>query len=93
LVRDLIEEYASDKIENGISIARFNMRGGFTKAMYEGGTEERMFAAQYRAWADASAAWPRTSAMLRRIAAGWEHAAERADTMAELDQRRDRWHS
>jgi hypothetical protein len=93
LVRDLIEEYASDKIENGISIARFNMRGGFTKAMYEGGTEERMFAAQYRAWADASAAWPRTSAMLRRIAADWEHAAERADTMAELDQRRDRWHS
>jgi hypothetical protein len=88
-VRDVIEEFASDEIEKGICISRFNMRGAFTKAVYEGGREERTFAAQYRTWADASTSWPRTCAMLRLIAADWEHAGERADTRAELDQRRD----
>jgi hypothetical protein len=60
-----------------------------TGVMYEGGQEERTFAAQYRSWADASATWPRTCAMLRQIAGDWERAAEQADTRAELDQRRD----
>ncbi|HUZ95031.1 MAG TPA: hypothetical protein VMU57_08970 [Edaphobacter sp.] len=88
-VRDVIEECASDEIERGISISRFNMRGVFRKAMYEGGGEERAFAAQYRTWAGASASWPRTCGMLRRIAEDWERRAEQADTRAELDQRRD----
>jgi len=65
------------------------MRGVFRKAMYEGGGEERAFAAQYRTWAEASASWPRTCRMLRRIAEDWERHAEQADTRAELDQRRD----
>jgi hypothetical protein len=89
LVRDVIEESASDDIERGISISRFNMRGVFWKAVYEGGKEERAFAAQYRTWANAAAEWPRTCAMLRRISDHWERTAERADTAAELDQRRD----
>jgi hypothetical protein len=88
-VRDVIEDCASDEIEKGISISRFNMRGVFCKAMYEGGGQERAFAAQYRTWAEASASWPRTCAMLRRIAEDWERHAEQADTRAELDQRRD----
>lgn len=88
-LRDVIEECASDEIEKGIHIARFNMRGVFTKPMYEGGKEERAFAAQYRTWAEASTPWPRTSTMLKRIADDWERAAEQADTRAELDQRRD----
>jgi hypothetical protein len=88
-VRDVIEECASDEIERGMSISRFNMRGVFHKAIYEGGREERAFAAQYKAWAESSAAWPRTGAMLRRIAQDWERHAEQADTRAELDQRRD----
>src|SRR5205807_540924 len=83
-VRDVIEECASDEIERGISISRFNMRGVFRKTMYEGGSEERAFAAQYRTWAEASASWPRTSAMLRRIAEDWERHAEQADARAEL---------
>lgn len=36
-VREVIEEVASDDIEQGIQISRFNMRGVFCKAMYEGG--------------------------------------------------------
>lgn len=88
-VRDVIEEFASDEIEKGISISRFNMRGVFTKAMYEGGRQERAFATQYRTWAEACASSPRTCAMLRRIAEDWEWHARQADTHAELDQRRD----
>jgi hypothetical protein len=88
-VRDLIEECASDEIERGISISRFNMRGVIRKAIYEGGGQERAFALQYRTWAEASASWPRTCAMLRRIAEDRERDAELADTHAELDQRRD----
>ncbi len=88
-VRDVIEEFASEEIEKGISISRFNMRGVFSKAMYEGGRQERTFAAQYRTWAEACASYPRTCAMLRRIADNWERHAQQADTHAELDQRRD----
>lgn len=88
-IRDLIEECASDEIESGITISRFNMRGVFRKALYEGGQEERTFASQYRAWADASILWPRTCEMLRRIAEHWDRNAEEADVRAELDQRLD----
>ena len=88
-VRDVIEDCASNEIERGIGISRFNMRGVIRKAMYEGGGEERAFAAQYRTWAEATASWPRTCAMLRRIAEDWERHAEQADTRAELDQRTD----
>jgi hypothetical protein len=88
-VRDVIEESASDEVERGICISRFNMRGVSRKAMYEGGGQERGIAAQYRIWAETSVSWPRTCAMLRRIAEDWERTAEQADTRAELDQRGD----
>jgi hypothetical protein len=88
-IREVIEEYASDEIERGIAISRFNMRGAYRKPIYEGGKAERTLAAQYRGWAEASALWPRTSAMLRRIADDWERTAEQSDIRAELDQRLD----
>jgi hypothetical protein len=90
-VRDVIEDCASDEIERGIAISRFNMRGVSVKAMYEGGGQERAFASKYRTWAEASVSWPRTCAMLRRIAEDWERVAEQADIRAELDQRGDSW--
>lgn len=88
-VRKVIEENASDEIERGIAIARFNMRGPFVKPLYEGGKEERALAAQYREWGHAAARWPRTSRLLRQIAEDWERHAEQADVRAELDQRLD----
>ncbi len=88
-IRGLIEEVASDEIERGITVSRFNMRGVFRKDLYEGGAEERTFVDQYRQWAEASVSWPRTCAMLRRIAADWEQTAEKADTLAQLNQVRD----
>jgi hypothetical protein len=88
-VRDVIEELAAKEIEKGIAICRFNQRGAFSKALYDGGQEERVLARQYRTWAEIARNWPRTSALLRLVAEDWDHRAQRADTEAELDQLRD----
>jgi hypothetical protein len=88
-IRDLIEGLPGDQVEIGIDICRFNQRGGFARAIYDGGTQERAIASKYREWADVACRWPRTSALLRRIADGWDAHARRVDTEAELDQLRD----
>ena len=69
-------------------IERFNMRGVYTKAMFEGGVQERALADQNRAWAKAHGASPRTRAMLAAIASRWDEDARRADTEAEQDRLR-----
>ena len=48
-IRTTLEELQSDQIELGIQIERSNMRGVVTKAMYEGGGQERTLAEQARA--------------------------------------------
>jgi alpha/beta superfamily hydrolase len=85
----LIEELAAEQIERGIAVCRFNQRGGFSKGLYDGGKQERGLANQYRNWADSARNWPRTNALLRQIADGWDRDAARADSEAELDQLRD----
>jgi len=88
-IRDLIEELAADQIEKGIMISRFNQRGAFRKELYDGGNQERGLAKQYRDWAAAARNWPRTRALLERIAEDWDRHAKRADTETRLDQVRD----
>jgi len=85
----LIEELAAPEIEKGIAISRFNQRGSYSKALYDGGNQERGLAAQYRSWAQLTTSWPRTSSILRNIADDWEFHAKQADSEAELDQLRD----
>ena len=87
--RDLIEELAADQIEVGIMISRFNQRGSFRKELFDGGNQERGIAKQYHDWAAAARNWPRTKALLERIAEDWDRQAKRADTEARLDQVRD----
>lgn len=84
-VRTVIEQLASDDVERGIAIERFNMRGVYSKAIGEGGQQERALAQQSRNWAAAAAAYPRTSALLTRIAEDWIHHAKEADIQAEKD--------
>jgi len=88
-IRDLIEELAAEQVERGIAVSRFNQRGGFSKALYDGGKQERALASQYRDWASIASKWLRTSALLRLIADDWDQQAKRADREAELDQLRD----
>ena len=87
-VRDLLEELKSTHVEQGISIERFNMRGGFSKAIYEGGGQERGLSEQAREWAKATTAWPRTHALLLEIADSWDRWAQREDERARQDEMR-----
>lgn len=88
-VRRAIESLSSDAIERGICIERFNMRGVVSKAMDEGGDQERALARQSSDWANIVSSSVRTSTMLRRIAQSWEEDAKRADIDAA--QRTTRW--
>jgi hypothetical protein len=81
-VRAAIEVLASDELERGLVIERFNMRGVYGKSIGEGGDQERELARQARTWAEAMPAYPRTAAMLLRIAESWAREAERADLSA-----------
>jgi hypothetical protein len=83
-----IERLKSEELEQGMMIERFNMRGVFTKAMFEGGREERDLAQEARNWAKARAAFPRTRAMLNLIAERWDGDAKRADEHAQRDRLR-----
>jgi len=62
----------------------FNRRCVTTRMPTDGGGPERDEAAKYRSDAKASALlWPRTPAVLERIAAGYEADAVREDQSAE----------
>ena len=86
-VRDLIEELASQHIETGMEVEVRNSRGVTSRGMYDGGDQERSLADKYSQWAEATQArWPRTSAMLRRLAESYERDARRHDIDAERDE-------
>jgi hypothetical protein len=79
-VRTLIENLRNEDVEDGIRIEQFNSRGVTSRAPQEGGGQERLLAAQWRAWADTvGPRWPRTQAMLIDIAESWEREAARED--------------
>lgn len=82
VVREVIEHFKSEKLEVGIRIERFNMRGTYTKALYEGGDQERELARQYRQWADTCTSWPRTNRLLLKISEEWEFEAKKEDEEA-----------
>jgi len=82
-VCQVIETLASEQIERGFAIECFNKRGTYSKGINEGGDQEREFAKRYKAWADATLKYPRTSAMLIAISEDWVQNAERADVQAE----------
>jgi len=81
-VATTLEQIASDRVELGIEIERFNMRGVYSKGALDGGTQERELADRYSQWAQQATA-TRTSAMLGRIATEWEKRARQEDIEAE----------
>ena len=89
-VRDLIEEISSPNIEQGLETQIFNNRGVVTKAIAEGGGQERAIADRYSNYAKkVGDQYPRTAAMLRRLADNYLSQARREDLNAELEQ--DLW--
>ncbi len=82
-VRDLVERLGSKDLENGLHIGRLNARGVTTRDLYEGGKQERALVAGYLTWSDQTATrWPRTSRVLREVAASYERDAAREDREA-----------
>jgi hypothetical protein len=88
-LRRLLEELGSDDIEHGIEMSQFNSRGVVTKALLEGGAQERSVAATWRERAKTvGPLWQRTSSMLERIAESWERFAADEDERAEKERLR-----
>ena len=89
-VRDLIEELANKNLERNLETQIFNNRGVTTRAIAEGGGQEKAIAERYLDYANkVGEKHPRTSAMLRRIANSYTSHARREDLSAELEQ--DLW--
>ncbi len=83
-VRSIVEEMNNRQIEKGMLIAIHNNRGVTTRALFDGGGQERSVAHQYHTWAEAlKLDWPRTSSLLERIAQSFEQDAQMHDEDAE----------
>jgi excisionase family DNA binding protein len=83
-VRDVIDTLGSSRIDTGLNIGRSNRRGMTSRGAFEGGTQERALAEQYRKDADAIATrWPRTARVLRSIAESYRSQARMHDLEAE----------
>lgn len=90
-VRDVIESVGSPDLESGFQVGLYNSRGCTWRNPYDGGAQERQLVEQYNGYAaTARDRWPRTSAMLRRIAEGYRSEARREDLQAELSEDLDR---
>jgi hypothetical protein len=88
-VCDVIENAASADLERGIEVGVYNSRGTVTKHPFEGGRQERQLAERYAGFATPlSDRWPRTAALLRRLADGYRAEAQREDERAELREDR-----
>lgn len=86
-IRDLIEEVASSDLENGLRTEIYNSRGIKARSLTEGGKLEREEALVYLRYADAAMdAWPRTAALLRKVADDLKRDARRCDLEAEITE-------
>jgi len=79
--RILLEEDQHPEISEGLHIGRVNQRGVVSKAIGEGGKQEREIASSYRKNArQLQAQYPRTAALLDGLARDYEREAERDDS-------------
>lgn len=89
-VRDLVERIASRDLETGLELGLRNSRGVTTRGLSDGGAQERALQARYLDNAQhLNANWPRTAAMLRRIARSYAEEARWHDDKAEIAA--ERW--
>ncbi len=86
--RTLIEE-RRQRFRDELGIAKSNLRGWWSKELYEGGRQEREIAVRYREGADrfkADRQWPETAAFLERMAERYECDAEQEDAEARSEK-------
>jgi len=86
-VRDLLEDVASDEVDQGLVRGVLDRRSMTTRGSTEGGAQERQLAEDCRTQASGAAAWPRTRTLLRELRRTYEVQAQRAEDDAELRRR------
>ena len=80
-VCEVLETVASRDVADGFAMAVFNARGVVSRGLEEGGEQERMLSAKYRAWAQHwKFEYPFVAGILGRIADQYAHDAEREDS-------------
>lgn len=83
-VREVIEVSRSRSLETGLELGVYNRRGVTLRMPYDGGEQERNLAQRYHCDAEVLRFdWPRTAAVLDRIAENFERDAQREDQSAE----------
>ena len=86
-IREVLEITRSKALEEGFEFGLYNRRGVTVRMPDDGGEQERTLAARYAGWAKACALeWPRTSAVLDRIADSYLADAKREDEQVERRQ-------
>ncbi len=87
VVRRLIEQIASRDLETGLELGLRNSRGVTVRGLVDGGAQERALQTQYLDDAQhLNADWPRTAAMVRRIARSYAEEARWQDERAEMTE-------
>jgi hypothetical protein len=85
----IIEDLKLENLEDGILTERLNMRGSYTKEIYEGGQQEKELADNYKKWSRQCGGAPRTEALLMEISKMWERIAKNEDQQSKLHRMRD----
>jgi transcriptional regulator with XRE-family HTH domain len=86
-IAKIIDSLANREIERGLEVEVYNSRGFTSRGLSDGGAQERVLAAKYLGWAEnMDNRRPRTAALLRRIADGYDEDAEREDREARLHE-------
>lgn len=87
-ISEAMEVIASQDIATGFVMGTINARGVFSRAIGEGGEQERELAEGYRGWAkQRSAKFPYVGSILDSIAADYDGQAARQDDEAEIERR------
>jgi len=86
-LRTLLEEWASNAIEDGVYLGRVNGRGVTSRLPETGGEPEHALSERYGSWAATVAPlFPRTARVLRRLADSYRSDARREDDSRDLDE-------
>jgi len=79
-VREALERYPSKALAEGFFIGKRNLRGVTSRAMGDGGEQERALVDQYQVWQRALVArYPQTAALLGRLAEAYRSDGNDAD--------------
>ncbi len=90
-VCEVMQRIGSHEIGQGFSLGVRNQRGMTSRAIGEGGAQERALAAKYRSWAERrSIDYPYVGSVLESIAAYYHRDAVWHDDKAKIDQRLER---